>query len=187
MLCKTRGSYGVYVVALLFCLTLLSAALQAQTPVLTVATDSGPRPTGREALNSDPNAVCPIPGAKFPLTVCLDFVQPPNTSTVAPADGAGQVITGGGNLTGNWFEALTVFSTEASVDGTNDDGIAKQEILGLGPSFNAQSCFECHSQPAVGGSSPGCVNNNAFCSNMAADPNTGSVLERSLQPTTRKC
>jgi len=27
-------------------------------------------------------------------------------------------------------------------------------VSGLGPSFNATSCFECHSQPTIGGSSP---------------------------------
>jgi CxxC motif-containing protein (DUF1111 family) len=173
MLCKKRGFRGVHVVAVLFCITVL----QAQDP--------GPRPTGREALKGvqDANAVCAIASAKFPLTTCLDFVQPPSVSPAPPADGAGQLIgarqnppVSAGNLVGVWFQGLTVFSTEASVDGTDDNGVAGQEILGLGPSFNAASCFQCHSQPAVGGSSPGCVNNNAFCSNMAADPNTGRVL-----------
>jgi CxxC motif-containing protein (DUF1111 family) len=37
-------------------------------------------------------------------------------------------------------------------------GTATQEpMVGLGPSFNAQSCLECHMVPAVGGTSPGIV------------------------------
>jgi CxxC motif-containing protein (DUF1111 family) len=154
----------------------LANVLQAQnaSPSPT-PTDPGPRPTGREALNNDPNAVCPVTGNKFPETVCLDFVQPPSPNI--PADGAGQIVNNAGNLGGSWFQALTVFSTPASVNGTDNNNAAGKFIRGLGPSFNAESCFQCHSQPAVGGSSPGCVDvgTTTVCSNMNASPTTGQV------------
>ena len=157
----------------LLTLSCLVNVLQAQTPSPTPV-DPGPRPAGNEARTTSA-AICPIPSVKFPETTCLDFVQPPSPNV--PADGAGNIVANPGNLGGTWFEALTVFSTKASVNGTDDSGNAGQFIQGLGPSFNAESCFQCHSQPAVGGSSPGCVNvgTSTFCSNMNANPNTGVV------------
>ena len=76
------------------------------------------------------------------------------------ADGAGNVVgtTTPGTIGPLWFQALTVFETVATVNGL-PSGAA---IQGLGPSFNGQSCFECHSQPTVGGSSPGHVSTAHF-------------------------
>jgi hypothetical protein len=88
---------------LIVALTFAVNGLQAQTPVPAVTptpTDPGPRPQGKEPLNNDPNAVCPIPGAKFPETVCVDFAQPTPVAPAPAADGAGQVLANGGNLTG---------------------------------------------------------------------------------------
>jgi CxxC motif-containing protein (DUF1111 family) len=48
-------------------------------------------------------------------------------------------------------EGLEVFSEIDSVSGT----IPGEEGKGLGPTFNGNSCAQCHAQPAVGGSSPG--------------------------------
>lgn len=174
MLCKDRSFLlSLRVAVALLTVTCLVTVLQAQT-----ATDPGARPTGREAVNSDPNAICPVTGNKFSETVCLDFVQPPSPNITA--DGAGAIVANGGNLAGTWFQALTVFQTIASVNGTDDNGNAGQFIRGLGPSFNAESCFQCHSQPAIGGSSPGCapdsqVAGGTLCSNMLADPSNGKV------------
>lgn len=173
MFCAKRVFLHVAVTLLMF--VCLVSAIQAQTTPSTAA-DPGPRPTGREAVNTDANAVCPVTGAKFPETVCLDFVQPPSVSPAPPADGAGQIVNNPGNLGGTWFEALTVFSTPASVDGTDNSGNAGQFIRGLGPSFNAESCLQCHSQPTVGGSSPGCA--GGFCTNMTANPTTGAVTSK---------
>ena len=47
--------------------------------------------------------------------------------------------------------ARTVFQEIDSVSGTMPGEAGK----GLGPSFNGNSCAQCHAQPAVGGSSPG--------------------------------
>lgn len=48
-------------------------------------------------------------------------------------------------------QASNVFQEVDSVSGT----ISGQSGSGLGPTFNGNSCAMCHSQPAVGGSSPG--------------------------------
>jgi len=46
-------------------------------------------------------------------------------------------------------QAMARFQTMDSVSGTIEPG------SGLGPAYNGNSCAMCHSQPAVGGSSPG--------------------------------
>jgi CxxC motif-containing protein (DUF1111 family) len=48
-------------------------------------------------------------------------------------------------------QALNVFNEVDSVSGT----IPGESGLGLGPTFNGNSCAMCHAQPAAGGSSPG--------------------------------
>jgi CxxC motif-containing protein (DUF1111 family) len=48
-------------------------------------------------------------------------------------------------------DGLVRFATLVSLTGT----IAGEPNNGLGPSFNGNSCAMCHSQPAIGGSSPG--------------------------------
>ncbi len=48
-------------------------------------------------------------------------------------------------------QALTVFQEVDSVSGN----IPGESGSGLGPTFNGNGCAMCHSQPAVGGSSPG--------------------------------
>jgi CxxC motif-containing protein (DUF1111 family) len=47
--------------------------------------------------------------------------------------------------------SLAVFSEVESVTGTVDG----ENGVGLGPTFNGNSCAQCHAQPAEGGSSPG--------------------------------
>jgi hypothetical protein len=122
------------------CIGLLS------TLVLQAQTDPGPRPVGTQGAV----AVCPIKAAKFPgAPACIDVDQPSDGNGNA---GAGNVVSLNSNLTGFWFQALTVFETKAVVGPEAQTGGAT--FPGLGPSFNAESCFQCHSQPAVGGSSP---------------------------------
>jgi CxxC motif-containing protein (DUF1111 family) len=50
-------------------------------------------------------------------------------------------------------QALRRFQEIDSVSGT----IAGENGSGLGPTFNGNSCAQCHAQPAVGGSSPGLI------------------------------
>jgi CxxC motif-containing protein (DUF1111 family) len=159
----TRASYshgGKAVVRLGLCITLLLSAgiLQAQnggcggsTPC---AVDPGPRPTGNQTKSHT--------GVKFNNTV-LASAQP----TDGVNGGAGNVVGSSGNQGGFWGQGLTVFAVQATVLG-EPNPLNNPTILGLGPSFNSQSCLECHSQPAIGGSSPGCVTpagKPQFCSN----------------------
>lgn len=129
---------GVRVVMALFMLMVLAGVLQAQT-------DPGARPVGGPGLSP-----CPISASRFPnAPACVDNAQPPDA---VGDDGAGNVLGNPGNLGATWFQALTVFETKAVVGPVAQTGGAT--FPGLGPSFNALSCFQCHSQPAVGGSSP---------------------------------
>src|SRR5262245_40618404 len=51
----------------------------------------------------------------------------------------------------SFASALEIFKEVASVSGT----IPGEPGMGLGPTFNGNSCSLCHAQPAIGGSSPG--------------------------------
>jgi len=139
---------GVRAVVALPMFMVLASALQAQT---IIPTDPKARPVGKE---NPALAICPPVGslrsAKFPGDPnCIDVVQPADN---IGDGGAGQVVSFQSNLTGFWFQALTVFETVSTVGPGPQTG--GSSIPGLGPSFNAISCFQCHSQPAVGGSSP---------------------------------
>ena len=131
----------------------------------------------------------PIPPS--PATDCIDIIQPADNP--AGTDGAGNIVggypppTGGGNTGSLWLPGLDTFSTFASVSG----GITGEPMVGLGPSFNAQSCFSCHMAPAVGGTSPGtviiqisAVKQMSFAMPLSTSPvpiNTAAVLNPELQ------
>lgn len=55
-----------------------------------------------------------------------------------------------------WLAGLILFGQEALVPGTLnvDSHDVLQKLPGLGPAFNEISCLNCHSQPAIGGTSP---------------------------------
>jgi CxxC motif-containing protein (DUF1111 family) len=54
-----------------------------------------------------------------------------------------------------WEAGLAVFGDTASIKGAAPGVTSTQPIVGLGPRFNGNSCAMCHSQPAIGGTSPG--------------------------------
>src|SRR4051812_3801400 len=65
--------------------------------------------------------------------------------------GAGGALSGlSTDEAAQFHEAREVFSEVDSVSGS----VSGEEGSGLGPSFNSNSCVSCHSEPAVGGSSP---------------------------------
>jgi CxxC motif-containing protein (DUF1111 family) len=68
-----------------------------------------------------------------------------------PADAGGFYPTLNANEQALFNQALQRFQEIDSVSG----GISGEPGSGLGPTFNGNSCAQCHAQPAVGGSSPG--------------------------------
>ena len=68
-----------------------------------------------------------------------------------PADAGGKYPTLNPNETAFFTQAAERFMEVDSVSG----GIAGESGVGLGPTFNGNSCAMCHAQPATGGSSPG--------------------------------
>jgi len=113
------------------------------------AKDPGPRPTGNGGFTVRGSTTSG--GVKLLNVGVHDFAQPPDA---VGNEGAGQVLNNAGASTGFWFDALAVFSQLISVDGANDPTSTNATIKGLGPAFNANSCFTCHSQPTIGGTSP---------------------------------
>jgi CxxC motif-containing protein (DUF1111 family) len=95
------------------------------------------------------------------LLMLLLAVVPPTAAQAAPPKtardpGVREGVNAGSPIAGltpaqqSFFSAgLMTFRQLASVTGS-----VPNTRKGLGPTFNAQSCAQCHSQPAVGGSSP---------------------------------
>jgi CxxC motif-containing protein (DUF1111 family) len=138
-----------------------ATTLQSQTIF-----DHGPRPSGSVGFFGN----CPLGSTvqiKFPFPGhnCNDIDQPPSNPPNPTADGAGNFV---GENAGNfgqplvpmWFQGISIFETLASVIGGSTASPSTEPLPGLGPSFNAQSCFQCHSQPTVGGTSPGIISIN---------------------------
>ena len=133
-------------------LALLTAALFAGPTVAQItnppsikplrAVDPGPRPVGNQSIV--------VKGAIL-NTGIVDTDQPMD----ADRNGAGHQLA---NLTPDqtafWFASLAVFGEQATVDGASDPSTNNPSIRGLGPAFNGDSCFMCHSFPAIGGTSP---------------------------------
>lgn len=68
-----------------------------------------------------------------------------------PAAAGGYFPALNGNEQALYSQALEDFVEVDSVSGK----IAGEPGTGLGPTFNGNSCAQCHAQPAIGGSSPG--------------------------------
>jgi CxxC motif-containing protein (DUF1111 family) len=162
-------SLRLSVTFLLLNLTFLAAPRMYSQTTNNGAADIGPRFPGTMAAVTD----CPVGNpVKFPPSVtstpnCVDISQPPSTSPQPAATGAGNVV-GAGPLAGMWFESINVFEAVASVQGGSV--VPTEPIVGLGPAFNSNSCFSCHSAPTVGGSSPGSVTINGTVFNMPLVP-----------------
>jgi len=84
--------------------------------------------------------------------------SPRATPSVVDPGPRGAPIGAGGPIA-NLSPDQMRFFTDGSQRFVNAEGVADR----LGPTFNADSCGACHSQPAIGGSSP----------SMAAFPNVG--------------
>jgi CxxC motif-containing protein (DUF1111 family) len=80
---------------------------------------------------------------------CRAQTDPGPRSGAAGAGGAFTTLNA--NELNFFTQALARFQEVDSVSGT----ISGEDGLGLGPTFNGNSCAMCHAQPAIGGSSPG--------------------------------
>lgn len=104
--------------------------------------DPGPRPAGNQIFYS----VADGHGNQIP-----DFAQ---QSQNGAHNSSGNILPGipfGSPFFNFWEAGLAKFGDLVSVTGNP----ATEPLAGLGPRFNGNSCFMCHSQPAIGGSSPG--------------------------------
>lgn len=68
----------------------------------------------------------------------------------AAADAGTPLSTLGADQLAFFQDGLTRFNAVDSVAGT----VAGEPDAGLGPTFNSNSCGNCHAQPAIGGTSP---------------------------------
>jgi len=143
-----RGYVGKMAFGLLT-LAALEGPVAAQTVAATTdfnrpprAFDPGPRPAGNQSIA--------VKGAILNSGV-VDTIQPKD----AAGNGAGRqlaVLTP--DQTAFWFASLAVFGQQATVDGSGDPGTNNPTLMGLGPTFNGNSCAMCHAFPAIGGTSP---------------------------------
>ena len=95
-----------------------------------------------------------------PLVLCLALIcfasrdlqsQNDPGPRPGPAAAGGSFPTLSANEQALFNQALVRFQEVDSVSG----GIAGEAGVGLGPTFNGNSCAQCHAQPAIGGTSPG--------------------------------
>ena len=102
-----------------------------------------------------PNARSRVVGFTLALAITLSVGIANAQTDPGPrggSAGAGSPIPGLTTAQAALFSnAASVFAEVDSVSGT----IAGEAGVGLGPTFNGNSCAMCHAEPAVGGSSPG--------------------------------
>ena len=117
-------------------------------------TDPGPRPAGGPNTPNCFTSAGPTRSNNTTLLVTpvTDCAQTPDT---LGNEGAGNVLNNAGPNTGAfWGNAIGIFGELATVDGSIDPATKNPTLKGLGPAFNGESCFQCHSQPTIGGTSP---------------------------------
>lgn len=134
--------------------------------------DPGPRPVGTTAVTfggglgrlKGPSFGQSPNDTTFFNTAIVDIAQPPDNNG---NEGAGRVLAGidaqgppSNFNTEFWWSGLAFFGQTASVDGAVDPATSNPTIAGLGPGFNGNSCFMCHSFPTIGGTAVGPTNEN---------------------------
>src|SRR5713226_5761824 len=63
-------------------------------------------------------------------------------------------VRGGAAGAGGTLPGLTVKESKFFDAGKDEFQEVENVVNGLGPRFNSDSCVSCHSQPAIGGTSP---------------------------------
>src|SRR5437764_1287802 len=100
-----------------------------------------------------PDAARAIASASFCLSMALPVIAWAQTDP-GPRPGAAGA---GGPFPGLSASEIAFFNAARGVFEEIDSvsgGVAGEEGIGLGPTFNANSCAACHAQPDVGGTSP---------------------------------
>jgi len=155
--------------------TLLSLAVTAvlllSGGTLQAQVDPGPRPAGNTPRTFGGTlgrlrgpAIGPAPGTPFLANAIVDIFEPPDN---LGNEGAGGVLAGSAENIQFWWSGLAFFGMEVTPDGA-DDVAGNHTILGLGPTFNGNSCFVCHSFPSIGGTAP--AKNPQLAFNHEKDP-----------------
>ena len=112
--------------------------------------DPGPRPAGDFIVYS----VSDNHG-----NVIDNFVQQDQTGSFNSSGGPLPSFLQGTQLDNErlafWEAGMGIFGDLASIKGAPPGVPSTQPIVGLGPRFNGNSCEMCHSQPTIGGTSPG--------------------------------
>ncbi len=139
-------------------LALLLALVLMGASALVAQTDPGPRPVGNQSFPAA--GPTDVNGNNLLTTPVLDTHQPADANG---NEGAGNPVRQPDPQAAFWGKTIAIFGQLASVNGGLDTSINpftgkpnnNPTLLGLGPAFNGNSCFMCHSQPAIGGTSPG--------------------------------
>jgi hypothetical protein len=90
-----------------------------------------------------------------PAIVGLLFLSPPGTALAEVVDPGVRAGTPGGGMPLRGLTSdETVFFNDGLARFLEVESVTHGANNGLGPRFNSNQCFSCHSQPAAGGSSP---------------------------------
>ena len=129
------------------------------------------------------------------LTTCICTLGQTGASPVDPG------VRGGPAGAGNPLKGLTADENAFFQDGharfAEIEVVTKGSNNGLGPRFNSNQCFSCHSQPDAGGSSPAQnpllavaqlngAKNTCLGSSFKMVPSAKRVLKRAAAPPTAK-
>jgi CxxC motif-containing protein (DUF1111 family) len=141
--------------ALISCSTVVSAQSNPGFVPPAVSTscsliDPGPRPAGNTIVYT----VADNHGNTFDNFAQQDQTGASNSSG-SPLPSFLQGSTLDNERLAFWEAGMGIFGEVASVNGAAPGVTSTQPITGLGPRFNGNSCFMCHSQPSFGGTSPG--------------------------------
>ncbi|HWZ43802.1 MAG TPA: di-heme oxidoredictase family protein [Candidatus Saccharimonadales bacterium] len=155
---------GIFICATVMAV-MSAAALYAQTTSGTVSTTTVDT-TGSTSTQSTFTTFTTTDSTTVTASdTSVDTTVPSGVSTASsvfdPGPRPGAPTSGAGNPIANlpveqftfWVDGLIRFSTPATPNGKPDTA-GNPTLLGLGPSFNGESCFQCHSQPSIGGTSP---------------------------------
>jgi CxxC motif-containing protein (DUF1111 family) len=97
----------------------------------------------------------PLRWALAAAAIGMVACAPPEQPGPAPVDPG---VRGGAAGSGTPLDGLTTDETKFFTDGlaqfVETEAVTGGRNIGLGPRFNSNSCGSCHSQPAIGGTSP---------------------------------